>query len=96
VIRSPVRTPKANAVAERWVGTIRRECLDHLLDLGRRHLEQVLKSYVRHYNTSRPHRSLDLASPEVREDPPPPVPQTAVVRRDVLGGLIHEYSRAAA
>jgi len=59
-----VRSPKANAVCERWVGTIRRECLDHVLVLGRRHLERVLASYVAHYNGSRPHRSLDLQSPE--------------------------------
>jgi len=96
VIRSPIRAPKANAVAERWVGTVRRESLDHLLIVRRRHLERVLQSYVGHYNTSRPHRSVDLASPEAKEDPPPAVTFAAVMRRDVLGGLIHEYVAAAA
>src|SRR5205823_13510018 len=59
VIRSPVRAPTANAVAELWVGTVRRECLDHVLIFGAGHLEHVLKDYVAHYNQSRPHRALD-------------------------------------
>ena len=95
VIRTPARAPRANAVAERWVRTVRTECLDHLLVLGRRHLEQVLCGYVGHFNTERPHRSLGLAppagSPRSRGSP-----STDVLRRDVLGGLIHEYYAAAA
>ena len=63
VIRTPVRAPRANAFAERFVGTIRRECLDRMLVFNRRHLELVLREYVDHYNTHRPHRSLDQASP---------------------------------
>jgi putative transposase len=59
VIKAPVRAPKARAHAERWVGTVRRECLDRLLILGRRHLEHVVREYALHYNTHRPHRSLD-------------------------------------
>jgi putative transposase len=95
VIRTPVRAPKANAVAERWVRSVRNECLDHMLVFGRRHLEQILRDYLNHYNMERPHRSLALAAPsqtlqEVRGSPP-----TDVCRRDVLGGLIHEYYAAA-
>ena len=97
VIRTPIQAPNANAVAERWVGTVRRECLDHLLITGRRHLLRVLHSYVRHYNRHRPHRSLDLSAPErsarQRRAGPPAAKQ--IHRRDLLGGLIHEYERAA-
>ena len=95
VIKCPVRSPRANAFAERWVGTVRRECTDHLLIFGRRHLEVVLRSYVAHYNTERPHRGLALCTP----NPPPMVTfggPSAVRRNDVLGGLIHEYHRVAA
>jgi putative transposase len=64
IIRTPVRAPNANAHVERWVGSVRRECLDRLLILGRRQLEQVLRVYVRHYNHGRPHRTLDLQPPK--------------------------------
>jgi len=57
VIKTPVRAPQANAIAERWVRTVRNECLDHVLVFGRRHLEQILRSYVAHFNVERPHRS---------------------------------------
>ena len=97
IIRTPVRTPVANAFAERWVGTVRRECLDHLLIVNRRHLERVLKIYVGHYNRHRPHRGLGLVAPD---DPPAhaatPVTLEHLQRRDVLGGLIHEYELVAA
>ena len=94
VIRTPVRAPQANAFAERWVGTVRRECLDWLLILGPRHLEGVLGEYVGHYNAARPHRALALRPPLPRGQPVAP---TAPVRRhDRLGGLLHEYSRCAA
>src|SRR5205807_6955052 len=63
VIRTPVRAPNANAHMERWVGSVRRECLDRLLILGRRQLQHVLRVYVRHYNEERPHRALDLKTP---------------------------------
>ena len=63
VIRTPVRAPKANAYAERWVRTVRTECLDWLLIRSGRHLEHVLAVYVEHYNSARPHRSLDLQTP---------------------------------
>jgi putative transposase len=95
IIKTPVRAPRANAIAERFVRTIRAECLDWLLILNRRHLEHVLRVYVDHYNTERPHRALKLVPP----DPPEPPPQhTAgdIHRRDRLGGLIHEYYQRAA
>jgi hypothetical protein len=64
VIRTPVPAPNANAHMERWVGSVRRECLDGLLIVGRRQLEYVLRVYIRHYNTARPHRALDLKPPD--------------------------------
>ena len=94
VARTPVRAPRANAVAERWVGTVRRECLDRVLILGRRHLQAVLREFVEHYNAARPHRALDLRPPLGR--PLPFQPSGPIVRRDWLGGLIHEYFRRAA
>ncbi len=100
VIRTPVRAPNANAHMERWVGSVRRECLDRLLIFGRRQLQHVLRVYVRHYNRQRPHRALDLRPPDsrtrstVRENTP--LQALHIDRRDLLGGLIHEYERAAA
>lgn len=93
IIKTPIRAPKANAFAERWVRTVRRECLDHILILGRRHLERTLREFVEHYNAERPHRGLRLACPS-----PPRSSSTvgSVRRRDRLGGLIHEYCRSAA
>jgi putative transposase len=95
VVRTPVRAPRANAVADRWVGTVRRECLDHILVFGRRQLQRVLHTYAQHYNRARPHRGLDLASPEPRFESETAL-RRKVRRRDVLGGLIHEYERVAA
>ena len=96
VIETPLRAPRANAIAERWVRSVRRECLDHLLIVGRRHLEAVLHDYVAHYNLERPHRSLALGSP-ARELPPiTGSPPADVRRRDVVSGVIHEYYAVAA
>ena len=94
VIRTPIRSPKANAFAERFVKTVRRECWDHPLIFGERHAQRVLREYLRHDNEERPHRGLALETPEPgatlrRSD-------GAVVRVDRLGGLIHEYHRIAA
>jgi putative transposase len=94
VVKTPVRALKANAIAERFVRTVRTECLDWLLILNRRHLERVLRVYTDHYNTQRPHRGVGLRPPD-----PTNLAGTSVgeVRRhDRLGGLIHQYYRAAA
>jgi hypothetical protein len=96
VVRTPVRAPRAIRVAERWVGTVRRECLDWLLILGPRHLEQVLGEYIGHYNAARPHRAIELRAPLAhRHLGWPTRPAEEVVRRDRLGGLIHEYEPLA-
>ena len=94
LVRTPVRAPRSNAYAERWVGTVRRECLDWLLILGQKHLEQILREYVSHYNRARPHRGLRLQPPLTSGLPAAPV--GPVRRRDLLGGLIHEYARQVA
>jgi putative transposase len=97
VVKIPPRAPKANAFAERWVRTVRTECLDWLLIWNRRHLEQVLTVYVEHYNTARPHRGINLGVPLADGEPAPA--SLAEIRRidrvDVLGGLLHEYRHAA-
>jgi transposase InsO family protein len=96
VILTPIRAPNANAFCERWVGTLRAECLDWTLILGRRHLERVLRTYIAHYNEARPHRGLVLQTPIGTPSPVVRDPRAADVRRrDVLGGLLHEYSVAA-
>jgi putative transposase len=95
IITTPVRAPRANATAERFVGTIRRELLDRLLIINQRHAAAVLTQYAEHYNNHRPHRALGQAAP-LR-----PLPQrttsvtNAVQRRDRLGGLLHEYQQVA-
>ena len=91
MIRTPVRAPNANAYAERVIETIRAECLDWTLDLGRRHLDRTLRIYAEHYNRRRPHRALGLAPPLAAGGKPIPVDPRDVRRRDLLGGLIHEY-----
>ena len=98
MIKTPVRSPRANAFAERFVGTVRRECLDRLLIFGRCHLEQVLTEYLADYNRHRPHRALDQRAPKNLGLTPDPVedPDPVRLRRtEVLGGLIHEYRLVA-
>jgi putative transposase len=95
VIHTPIRAPQANAYAERFVRTIRAECLDWLLIVGRRHLESVLSNYTAHYNRERPHRGRALLTPDSTNNHPRPS-HGEIERRDRLGGLIHEYHRAAA
>ncbi len=97
IIRTPFRAPKANAFAERWVGTVRRDCLDWIMITSRRQLEQVLRVYVDHYNNHRPHRALGLLppTPERRLRLVSPTSAGYIHRRDRLGGLIHEYAAAA-
>jgi putative transposase len=95
ILRTPVRAPRANAIAERWVGTVRHEPLDRMLIINRRHLTAVLAEYVAHFNHHRPHRALNQAAP-LRSLPPPGAPSQLCLRgRDLLGGLIHEYSQVA-
>ena len=94
VIKTPARSPRANSYAERFVGTLRRECLDHVLILGERHLRNILAEYVRHYNCHRPHQGLQQ-EPPLRQ-PGRIVDITAPIeRRSVVDGLISEYRRAA-
>jgi putative transposase len=95
IIKSPVRAPRANAIAERWVGSARRECLDRMLVTGERHLRVVLGEYADHYNSHRPHRSLRQEPPAGRAHPPVEITDTRVLCRDRLGGLIHEYAQVA-
>ncbi len=95
ILRTPVRAPRANAVAERWVGTVRRELLDRMLILGRRHLETALADYVAHYNQHRPHRSLGQAPPLGAAHQSAPAADLRVLWVDRLGGLLHEYAQVA-
>jgi len=93
-IVTPIHAPNANAVAERVIGTLRRECLDHMIVVNERHLMRVLREYVEHYNAKRPHRSLTLDSPDGR--PPQPIPLSGrVVSQPVLGGLHQGYEWVA-
>jgi putative transposase len=95
IMETPVRAPKANAIAERFVRTVRAECLDWLLIVNGRHLERVLRVFVERYNAQRPHRALKLQPPQPQQVPPTPT-IGEIQRHDRLGGLIHEYYRAAA
>jgi putative transposase len=95
ILRTPVRAPRANAIAERFIGSIRRELLDRILIINRRHAASVLEAYTHYYNTHRPHRALTRAAP-LR---PLPLRTTSeantVRRRDRLRGLLHEYHHVA-
>jgi len=95
IAKTAVRAPQSNPVAERFVRTVRAECLDWLLILNRRHLERVLRVYVNPSNRHRPHRALELQPPQ-RAQPPPTPAIGEIRRRGRLGGLIHEYCRSAA
>jgi putative transposase len=97
VLKIPPRAPRANAYAERWVLTARTECLDWVLVRNDRHLDRILTAYLAHYNTARPHRGNDLNAPLSPTEPTgaPAGTVTRIERVDVLGGLIHEYRRAA-
>ena len=96
IVRSPVRTPNANAICERWVRTVRSECTDRLLIVNERHLRRILDHYVCDYNEHRPHRGLAMHSPvpPPGEMPSTPATLTRIRRQEVLGGLINEYHAA--
>jgi putative transposase len=93
-IRTPPQAPRANSHAERWVGTVRRECTDRMLIPGQRHLTAVLAEYTRHYNDHRPHRAL-AQQPPTPAQPIPSQPAVKIQRRPILNGLINEYAQAA-
>jgi transposase InsO family protein len=97
VIRTPVRAPRANAIAERWVGTVRRECTDRLLIYNERHLRRVLAAYQHHYNGHRPHRAWDRRAPDPSSAPlvPDGPGHVRLQRRCAVDGLINEYRAAA-
>ena len=94
IIKTPIQAPRANAIMERWVGSCRRELLDRVLILNARHLRHVLAAYEAHYNTHRPHRSLSNAAP-LRPLDDSETGDIKVIRRDRLGGVIHEYTQVA-
>jgi len=95
-VLTPVHAPEANAIAERLVGTLRRDCLDHVIIFNERHLLRLLAEYVAHYNAARPHRSLGLDAPNgpIARAAPPPL--SWIVARSVFGGLEYEYEWMAA
>ena len=94
IIKSPVRSPRANSFAERYAGTLRRECLDHLLIHGERHLREILTEYAQHYNEHRPHQARGQRAPLY--EPGEAIDLTArIKRRQAVEGLINEYRRAA-
>jgi putative transposase len=95
IIKTPVRAPRANAIAERWISSARRECLDQMLITGHRHLRLILSEYVDHYDAHRPHRTLGQRPPARPALPPTVGTNIRILRRDRLGGLIHEYSQVA-
>lgn len=94
ILKTPPRAPRANAYAERWTGGLRRELLDRILIVNPHHLRRVLAEYQVHFNEHRPHRPLGQAAP-LRALPDPVEADIEVIRRDRLGGLIHEYAQGA-
>jgi putative transposase len=95
IVRTPIRAPNANAYAERWVGTLHRECLDRILIINRRQLEHVLRLYTDHYNRHRPHQSLSLRPPDESTSASARAPAGCIRKHELLGGLINEYEAAA-
>jgi putative transposase len=98
IVLTPPRAPRANAVCERWIGSVRRECLDRMLTLSRRHLERTMRVCIDHHNHHRPHRSLGMRPPASGRNPHAVVGGTpsTIKRRERLGGVINEYYAAAA
>jgi putative transposase len=97
ILTSPPGAPRANAICERMVGTLRRELLDRVLIVNERHLRRVLTTYLHHFNTARPHRTLEHLSPAQAETHPPRVTNLAdyqIRRKPILDGLTSEYQLA--
>ena len=94
-VLSPIATPQANAIAERWIGTLRRECLDHVIVVNERHLRHVLRDCIHHYNAARPHQAIALQVPD-QQSRARPATSGRIVSRPVLAGLTHEYEWEAA
>jgi putative transposase len=97
ILASPPQAPKANAICERIIGTLRRELLDRLLTVNEYHLRWALTEYLRHYNEARPHRSLGQLAPAQAPIRPPVInlAEHRIRRKQILGGLTHEYQIAA-
>ncbi|MEU7057514.1 integrase core domain-containing protein [Streptomyces sp. NPDC046197] len=99
ILLSPPRAPRANAICERAVGTLRREILDRILIYNETHAHAVLSAYIRHYNQHRPHQSRQQLPPDSTESPAPAtvtdLQAHRIRRQPVLGGLINEYRHAA-
>ncbi len=95
IIRTPLRAPKANAFAERWIQSVCDECLTRLLIINQRHLKQVLAEYAVHYNVKCPHQGLKQQIP-IPYQPPLDMPHSIIRRHNILGGIIHDYFRQAA
>ncbi len=97
ILASPPQAPRANAICERIIGTLRRELLDRLLIVNEHHLRQVLTEYLQHYNAGRPHRALGELAPAQAHTRPPQInlAEHRIRRKQVLGGLTHEYQVAA-
>ena len=95
VLKTPVRAPQANAICERFIGSLKRECLDHMLTLHSHQLHHIVRGYVEFYNHSRPHQGIEQRVPAQFPRTYPPSSSGQVIATPVLGGLHHAYSRAA-
>lgn len=97
ILPSPPQAPRANAICERMIGTLRRELLDRVLIVNEHHLRRVLTEYLRHYNAARPHRALGQLAPAQAHARPPQInlAEHRIRRKQVLGGLTHEYQIAS-
>ena len=95
VLRTPIRAPRANATCERFLGSVRRECLDHILILTEAHLRHVLKEYVAYFNRARPHQGLGQRLPQPMLDRPSTILGAKITAIPVRGGLYYDYRRAA-
>jgi putative transposase len=96
LLRTPIQAPRANAICERFLGSVRRECLDHLLILSEKQLQRVINGYVAYFNRARPHQGIRQQMPDPPASPAPsPHPSDKIIGIPILGGLHHDYRRAA-